>query len=255
MREASHWDAALSLEGDCFTSMSGFDPRVGPVWRRSLRMQAAPASCCPCGDACACLGGHRSGRRHDPGGMAPVTMPPPVGSAYPPWGSQEGAPSGAHSPASLSCLTLAPVDSPDGSTSPPDGGASRASTSCRSRRHCLGGTQVRVYEGCKRATRGAGMHGARGDPARACGTAATLPSTARAACRAHAVVPWQAATADPEALHRSGTTPRRGPPGSRTWEEKRPNRFTFLVMRGPSASSLFASWPSSRHTWILVGNS
>ena len=129
--------------------MSGFDPRVGPVWRRSLRMQAAPASCCPCGDAGACLGGHRSGRRHDPGRMAPVTMPPPVGSAYPPWGSQEGAPSGAHSPASLSCLTLAPVDSPDGSTSPPDGGASRASTSCRSRRHCLGGTQVRVDEGCK----------------------------------------------------------------------------------------------------------
>ena len=228
MREASHWDAALSLEGDCFTRRSGFDPRVGPVWRRSLRMQAAPASCCPCGDACACLGGHRSGRRHDPGRMAPVTMPPPVGSAYPPWGSQEGAPSGAHSPASLSCLTLAPVDSPDGSTSPPDGGASRASTSCRSRRHCLGGTQVRVDEGCKRATRGAGRHGARGDPARARGTSATLPSTAPAAsmreCHGRRPrLPPRRGTA--QARHRD-----EGPPGGHTREERRPKRFPCLVM-------------------------
>src|SRR5262249_47520331 len=30
-----------------------------------------------------------------------------------------------------------------------------------------------------------------------------------------------------------------------------PNRFKFLVMRGPPASSLFASWPWPRHNWML----
>src|SRR5262249_52823694 len=53
-------------------------------------------------------------------------MQQPVGSEYPTWVSQDGAPSGAQPPASLSCLTLSPFDIPDGSTSPPDGGASRA---------------------------------------------------------------------------------------------------------------------------------
>jgi hypothetical protein len=43
-----------------------------------------------------------------------------------------------------------------------------------------------------------------------------------------------------------------GHPGGRTREEKRPNRFKFLVMRGPPASPLFASWAWPRHTWMLV---
>src|SRR5499433_3972810 len=53
-------------------------------------------------------------------------MQQPVGSEYPTWVSQDGPPSGAQPPASLSCLTLSPFDLPYGSTSPPDGGASRS---------------------------------------------------------------------------------------------------------------------------------
>ena len=45
-----------------------------------------------------------------------------------------------------------------------------------------------------------------------------------------------------------------GHPRGRTREEKRPNRFTFLVMRCTPASPLFASWPWSRHNWIRVGS-
>ena len=40
----------------------------------------------------------------------------------------------------------------------------------------------------------------------------TLPSAARSARRAYAVVPRQASTAAPEEWHRSCTTPRRGTP-------------------------------------------
>src|SRR5690348_3299173 len=58
--------------------------------------------------------------------ISPVTMQQPVGSEYPTWVSQDGAPSGAQPPASLSCLTLSPFDIPYGSTSPPGGGASRS---------------------------------------------------------------------------------------------------------------------------------
>jgi hypothetical protein len=47
---------------------------------------------------------------------------------------------------------------------------------------------------------------------------------------------------------------KQGHPRGRTREEKRPNRFTFLVMRCPPASPLFASWPWSRHNWIRVGS-
>src|SRR5262249_18734389 len=43
-------------------------------------------------------------------------------------------------------------------------------------------------------------------------------------------------------------------PGGRTREEKRPNRFKFLMMRGPSADPLFASGPWPRHSWMLVGS-
>jgi hypothetical protein len=39
-----------------------------------------------------------------------------------------------------------------------------------------------------------------------------------------------------------------GHPGGRTRGEKRPKRFTFLVMRCPPASPLFASWPWLLHT-------
>src|SRR5215472_16496882 len=56
------------------------------------------------------------------------------------------------------------------------------------------------------------IHGARGDTERAGGTAITSPSAARSARRTHAVVLWQAATANPEALHRCGATPRAGTP-------------------------------------------
>jgi hypothetical protein len=44
-------------------------------------------------------------------------------------------------------------------------------------------------------------------------------------------------------------------PGGRTREEKRSNRFKFLMMRGPSADPLFASGPWPRHSWLLVGSS
>jgi hypothetical protein len=53
-----------------------------------------------------------------------------------------------------------------------------------------------------------------------------------------------------QALHRD-----EGHPGGRTWGEKRPNRFTFLVIRCLSAHRIFAFWPWPRHTWMLVGTS
>src|SRR2546429_2028588 len=56
------------------------------------------------------------------------------------------------------------------------------------------------------------MHGARGDPERARGTSTPPPSAARAARRTQAGVSRRASTADPEAWHRSGTTPRAGTP-------------------------------------------
>src|SRR5262252_1235899 len=56
------------------------------------------------------------------------------------------------------------------------------------------------------------MHGARGGIERVRGTSTTRPSAARAARRAHAVVPWQAPTAAPEAWRRAGPPPRRGTP-------------------------------------------
>src|SRR5215468_6472172 len=46
-----------------------------------------------------------------------------------------------------------------------------------------------------------------------------------------------------------------GHPGGRVREEKRPNRFTCLVMRGPPTSPLFTSWPRPRHNCMLVGSS
>jgi len=55
---------------------------------------------------------------------------------------------------------------------------------------------------------------------------------------------------------RSGTAQvplrEQGYPGGRTREEKQSKRFTFLVMRCPTASPLFASWPWPRHNWMLV---
>src|SRR5262245_1303669 len=46
-----------------------------------------------------------------------------------------------------------------------------------------------------------------------------------------------------------------GYPGDRTWEEKPPTRLTFHVMRCPTTSPLFVSWPWLRHTWMLVRSS
>src|SRR5712691_6780302 len=54
------------------------------------------------------------------------------------------------------------------------------------------------------------MRGARGDTERARGTSTTPPSAARSARRAPAGVSLQASMADPEELHRSGTTSRSG---------------------------------------------
>jgi len=48
---------------------------------------------------------------------------------------------------------------------------------------------------------------------------------------------------------------KQGHPGGRTREEQRPHRCTCLVMRGPPASPLFASWPWPRHHCMLVGSS
>jgi hypothetical protein len=45
----------------------------------------------------------------------------------------------------------------------------------------------------------------------------------------------------------------RDTPGAHT-EEETPNRFRFLVMRGPPADSLFPSWSWPIHHWMLVGN-
>src|SRR5437016_3756513 len=56
------------------------------------------------------------------------------------------------------------------------------------------------------------MHGARGGTERARGTSTTLPSAARSARRTRALVSQRVSTADPEAWHRSGTTPRAGTP-------------------------------------------
>src|SRR5262249_30155193 len=49
-----------------------------------------------------------------------------VGSEYPTWVRQDGAPSGSQPPASLSCPALSLFDTPYGSMPPPDGGASRS---------------------------------------------------------------------------------------------------------------------------------
>src|SRR4030095_3861307 len=46
-----------------------------------------------------------------------------------------------------------------------------------------------------------------------------------------------------------------GHPSSRTREEKRPHRFTYLVMRCLPASPLFASWPWPHHNWMFGGSS
>jgi hypothetical protein len=124
-----------------------------------------------------------------------------------------------------------------------------------SRRHCFGGKQLRLYYGRNRATRCAGMRGARGDPERTRGTSTTPPSATCSPQRTHAVVSRQASAAVPEALYCVGTTPGSGQTGGRTREEKRPNCFTFLVIRGLPISPLFASWPWPRHTWMPVRSS
>src|SRR5215510_11323844 len=54
------------------------------------------------------------------------TMQQLVGSEYPTWVSQDGAPSGSQLPASLSCPVLCLFDILYGSTPPPDGCSSRS---------------------------------------------------------------------------------------------------------------------------------
>src|SRR5262245_55226718 len=77
------------------------------------------------------------------------------------------------------------------------------------------------------------MHGAHGDTNRARGTSTTPPSAVRSAHRAPAGASRQVSTADPEALHRSGTTPRAGTPRWPHTGGETPHRFIFLVMRCP----------------------
>src|SRR5262252_11125721 len=91
------------------------------------------------------------------------------------------------------------------------------------------------------------MHGARGGIEQARGTSTTLPSAARSARSAHAVVPWQASTTAPVVWRRSGTTPRRGTPrwphvGGETPQSLyiprdtmpvRPSYFRLLAMASP----------------------
>jgi hypothetical protein len=56
-------------------------------------------------------------------------MPQPDESAYPPWATQEGVPSGSRAPAWLSCHASCPLDTPGGSAPRPDGCLSTSSSS------------------------------------------------------------------------------------------------------------------------------
>jgi hypothetical protein len=76
--------------------------------------------------------------------------------------------------------------------------------------HCLGDEQWWGRERAQRATRGADIGGACGDTWRASGPDTPPPAAARPTRRARAAVTRAVSTADPEALHRSGTLSRSG---------------------------------------------
>ena len=86
-------------------------------------------------------------------------------------------------------------------------------------------------------------------------TSTAPPAAARSARCVQAGAALQRSTAAPEAWHRSGTLSRSGTPRGRTREEKRPNRFTFLVMHRPPADAIFVSQPWPRYHWMLVRSS
>src|SRR5216683_6070669 len=98
------------------------------------------------------------------------------------------------------------------------------------------------------------MRGARGDTERAHGTFTTPPSAARSARRIHAVVSLQASMADPEELHRSGSTPRSGITRGSTREETRPNRCTIPRDARPARLSYFRLLAMASRHWMLVGS-
>jgi hypothetical protein len=119
-----------------------------------------------------------------------------------------------------------------------------------SRRNFFGGKQLRLLEGADRATRCACIRGARGDPERARNVDHTAIRRAPSPVR-----PGGSGTAEVHGCPR-GVAPLRHHTVSRdSPEEQRLHRFTFLGMRGPPASPLFASWPWPHHNSMLVGTS
>src|SRR5882672_12691300 len=99
------------------------------------------------------------------------------------------------------------------------------------------------------------MRGARGDTERARETSTTPPSAARSARCAQAGASLQTSTADPEALHRSGTLSRSGTTRWRTREEKRPNHLTIPRDALPARLSYFRLLAMASPHWLLVGSS
>jgi len=85
-------------------------------------------------------------------------------------------------------------------------------------------------------------------------TSTTPPSAARSARCAPAGASLQTSTADPEALHRSGTLSRSGTLQWRTREEKRPNRLTIPRDAIPARLSYFRLLAMASPHWMLVAS-
>ena len=131
-----------------------------------------------------------------------------------------------------------------------------AYTYCISPHNFFGGKQLRILAGSNRATRCAIIHGARGDTERARGTATTPPSAVRSARCTHAVVSRWGSTADPEALHRSGTTSQAGRPQWPHMEGETPQALHIprdvVPARLPSFRLLAMAWPPLDARWKLL---
>ncbi len=106
-----------------------------------------------------------------------------------------------------------------------------------------------------RATRCAGIRGARGDLERARETSTTPPSAARSARCAPAGASLQTSRAAPEAWHRSGTLARSGTPRWRTREEQRPHRLTMPRDALPARLSSLRLLAMASPHGMLVGSS
>src|SRR6516165_1713113 len=92
------------------------------------------------------------------------------------------------------------------------------------------------------------MHGARGDPARACETSTTPPSATRSARGAQAGASLQPSTAAPEVWHRAGPLARAGTPGGAHGRRHELIASPCHGRRGPPGHPLVASWPWLLHT-------